>query len=117
MKKLAAILGLGLFLLLAACTQTPTTDLSGQALDYGQVRLNVVSDYREGFKDTSLNGQWDKGEFLIPGFEIRLTPIDDKGNVLGEPLSYITNQAVDPREGVLLELPVGIYQSELILPK
>jgi hypothetical protein len=116
MRKIAFILGLGLFLLLAACNQTPTTDLSSQGLEeYGQVRLNVVSDYREDLEETNFNGQWDKGEFLVPDVEIMLTPIDEKGNIIGEPIRHLTGKGLNPQEAKLIELPVGLYLSELKL--
>jgi hypothetical protein len=116
MRNIAFILSLVGFLLLAACNQSPSTDLSNQGLEYGEARFNVVSDFREGFKETNFNGQFDEGEFLVPELEIKLTPVDEKGQVIGEPFSFITNRATTPLEGTVLKLPVGRYQPELILP-
>jgi hypothetical protein len=116
MKKIVAILSLGLFLLLAACNQTSKTDLTTQGGEYGQLRFNVVSDYREDAEETNFNGKFDEGEFLVPDIEIRLTPINEKGDILGEALSFVTNQVKDPLEGLILNVPVGMYQPELILP-
>jgi hypothetical protein len=115
-RKIAFILGLVLFLLLAACNQTPKADLATQGRDYGQVRFNIVSDYMDGTKETNFNGKFDKGEFLVPDIQVRLTPINEKGDVIGEAFSFITNHAKDPLEGAILKVPVGIYQPELVLP-
>jgi Leucine Rich repeats (2 copies) len=117
MKKIAFVVSFVVFLVLTACNQSPSTSFSNQALEYGQLRLNVVSDFREGFKETSLNGKFDKGEFLVPDVEIRLTPIDEKGNVLGEPFSIFTSHTTDPSEATVHKVPVGIYQPEVISPK
>lgn len=116
MKRIAFAVSLVVFLLLAACNQAPGEDLSSQGPEYGQVRLNVLSDYRDGAETTNFNGKFDKGEFLLPNFEVRLTPINEQGEVIGEPLRYLTNQATDLREGTVLKVPVGIYQPELVLP-
>jgi Leucine-rich repeat (LRR) protein len=116
MKKILLMVSLAFFLLLAACNQTPKNELSTQGGDYGQLRFNVVSDYRDGAEETNFNGQFDEGEFLVPGMQISLKPINEKGEVIGEPFSFLTNQAKDPREGAMLKVPVGIYQPELVLP-
>jgi internalin A len=116
MKKILLMVGLTAFLLLAACNQTPNNELSTQGGDYGQLRFNVVSDYRDRAEETNFNGQFDEGEFLVPDLQIMLTPINEKGEVIGEPFSFLTNQAKDPSEGAILKVPVGIYQPELVLP-
>jgi hypothetical protein len=116
MKKVVFVVCLALFGFLAACNQTIQNDLSTQGEGYGGIRFNVVSDYREGFEETNFNGKFDEGEFLVPGMEVLLTPVDEKGNPTGEPLTYLTNQAVDPREGAVLNVPEGWYQPELVLP-
>jgi hypothetical protein len=117
MKEIALIISLVLFLVLTACNQNSTEDLSMQGLEYGQVRFSVVSDFREGFEKTNLNGQFDKGEFLVPEFEIKLTPINEAGEVVGEAFSYVTDAVKDPRASAFMELPVGMYQPELVLPQ
>ncbi len=103
MRKVAFVISLVLFVLLAACNQTPKNELSAQGGDYGQLRFNVVSDYRDGAEKTNFNGQFDEGEFLVPGMEIKLTPMNEKGEVIGEPFSFLTNQAKDPSEGAILK--------------
>jgi hypothetical protein len=115
MKKIIFIVSLLLFVFLTACNQTSQNDLSMQGLEYGGVRFNVVSDYREGFEETNFNGKFDEGEFLVPGMNVLLTPVDEKGNPTGEALTYLTNQVQDPREGATLKLPVGWYKPELRL--
>jgi Leucine-rich repeat (LRR) protein len=116
MKKLVFFLCLVLFLPLVACNQTPTTDLATQGVGYGQVRFGVVSDYLEGAKETNFNGQFDEGEFLIPNFEIRLTPISKDGKPIGEAIGYLTNGAQNSKEGAVLKVPVGWYLPEVVLP-
>jgi hypothetical protein len=116
MKTLLFMFGLAVLLLLAACNQTAQNELSTQGGDYGQLRFNVVSDYKDGAEKTNFNGQFDEGEFLVPGMEIKLTPVNEKGEVIGEPFSFLTNQAKDPSEGAILKVPVGMYQPELVLP-
>lgn len=116
MRKVAFILSIVVVFLLAACNQNPSGDLSAQEGEYGGVRFNIVSDYREGFEETNFNGKFDEGEFLVPDMEVLLTPVDEKGNPTGEPLTYLTNQTVDPREGTVLKVPEGWYQPELVLP-
>ncbi len=116
MKKVVFVISLILFVLLAACNQTTQDELSTQRGDYGQLRFNVVSDYRDGAEKTNFNGQFDEGEFLVPGMEIKLTPMNEKGEAIGEPFSFLTNQAKDPSEGAILKVPVGMYQPELVLP-
>jgi hypothetical protein len=116
MRKVVFAISLVLFVFLAACNQTPRNELSAQGGDYGQLRFNVVSDYRDGAEETNFNGQFDEGEFLVPDLQIMLTPINEKGEVIGEPFSFLTNQAKDPREGAILKVPVGMYQPELVLP-
>lgn len=114
MKKIVFVVCLALFGFLAACNQTSQHELSAQG-EYGEVRFNVFSDYREGAEDTNFNGRFDEGEFIIPGMNIRLTPVDQKGNPVGEALMYTTEQIKDPLENPVLELPGGLYKAELKL--
>jgi uncharacterized delta-60 repeat protein len=117
MRKIAFALSLVVFFLLAACNQTPSTDVSSQGLEYGQLRLSVVSDYLEGAEETNFNGQWDKGEFLLPGIGVELTPIDEKGNMMGEPFTIFTRHATDPSEATIEKVLVGLYNVKVIKPE
>ncbi len=118
MKKIALFISLILFVLLAACSQNPepSQDLSLQGLEFGSLKFTVVSDYRDGAEESNFNGAFDKGEFLVPGILVKFTPINEKGEVIGESIDYITTQATDPSQATMLKLPVGIYQPEVILP-